>query len=199
MPRKRPVAFAGQSTAHQRASAARPEGTAFPGPRSVSPALGLPFAYLAVTYAWVKKRVDHIDHEVREDNEHGHHQKNAMHGYIFALRNAFDEHQAQPGQAEYSLEDDGSADEDRDLDANQAEHRDERVLNRVPDHHRPFAQAFRPGGPYVVLAQDFQHLASCKAHYGAGEGEAQDRCRRPHLPDVRLRVYPQVLVLRRRQ
>ena len=67
------------------------------------------------------------------------------------------------------------AHQNRQLQADQRDHRNEGVLHGVPNHDDLFAQSLRPGGPDVVLAQHLQHHGACHAHGARRPGGAEDR------------------------
>src|SRR5690606_34492869 len=72
------------------------------------------------------------------------------------------------------LDDDGAADEDGELEADDGDDRDEGVAKCVPDDDDAFAEALGPGGTDVVLAEGFEHGGPGESHDGAGECAAQD-------------------------
>ena len=60
---------------------------------------------------------------------------------IVALTDGIEQQQSHAGNDEDLLDDDGAADQDRRLQADQRDYRDQRVAQRVPDDDEPFAKA----------------------------------------------------------
>ena len=76
------------------------------------------------------------------------------------------EHQpAEARQVEHVLDDDGAGQQEGELQADDGQHRDQRVAQRVPPQRLPPAQALGAGGADIVLAQ---RLEQRRAH-DAGE------------------------------
>src|ERR687891_1087346 len=102
----------------------------------------------------VEERVGQVDGQVEADHHRRHDEVHRLHDRVVEPGERLEEEQADAGQAEDRLDDDGAADVERHLQADQAHHRDQRVLQRVPEHDRALGQALGPRGADVVLAKD---------------------------------------------
>src|SRR2546425_686935 len=109
----------------------------------------------------IEERVGQIDDQVEPDDHRRHDQVHRLHHRVVQTRQRFEEEQAHAGETKDRLDDDGSPDIERRLQADQAHHGDQRVLERVAEHDRALGQAFRPGGTDVVLAE---HLERSEEH-----------------------------------
>ena len=75
--------------------------------------------------------------------------------------------------------------------AHQRHHRDDGVLDRVAQNHRPLQQTLGPGGPDVVLAQHLQHHGARHAHGAGRQVGAEDQAGDQEHAEVAQRVLDQ--------
>ena len=61
-----------------------------------------------------------------------------------------------PRQVEDVLHDHGAPDQDRQLQADEGDNRDEGIFDAVPDNHDPLPEPLGPGGADIVLPEHLQ-------------------------------------------
>ena len=94
-----------------------------------------------------------VDHHVAA----GHEQHGALHEREVLGENAADDEATEPRPAEDGLHDDGAGQEVPELQAEDRDHGDERVLEGVAHDDAPPGEALGPRGAHVVLAEHLQH------------------------------------------
>src|SRR5215831_16802438 len=104
----------------------------------------------------VEEGIREVDEEVQANDHRRDDQVHGLHDRIVELAERLEEEQPDAGQAEDGLDDHRAADVERHLQADEADHRDERVLERVAQDDAALGQALRPRGPNVVLPQDVE-------------------------------------------
>src|SRR5579885_2893701 len=117
-----------------------------------------------VFHPWVKQAVAHVDHEIGNDHHDRNQQVYALHDRVVAALNGLDQIGAHAGNAEDALHHHRAADQDRNLQPDDREHRVERLLQCVSNHDGARAQPLRLRRAYVVLAQHLQHLGAGQPH-----------------------------------
>src|SRR2546425_7665212 len=104
----------------------------------------------------VEEGVAGVHEEVHQDDHADDEQIDALDDGIVTLVDRIEEKAPHARQPEDRLEDDGAAQDLRDLDAEDRDHRDQRVLQTVLEHDRALARSLRPGRAHVVLTENFQ-------------------------------------------
>ncbi len=123
------------------------------------------------------------------DHRDQHHQ--VLHDRVIAPADRLDQVAGDAGNVEHGFGDDQAADQERGLDADHGDHRQDGVLQRVVKIHRRFRGALGARGADVVLAQHLQHRGAGDAHgqrrAAEGDRERRQAIGREHLAQ-RLRV-----------
>src|SRR6266567_2431943 len=155
--------------------------------RSTVAARGGPSELLAsrVSDPRIQHGVQEIHEEIHEDDDRDHEQVDALDHRVVALENRVEEKAAHARQLEDGLDDDGSAEDLRELYAEDGDHGDEGVLQTVLEDDHAFAQSLGPRRAYVVLAQHFEQHGAGEAHDPRRGGDAQDEGGQDELEDVR--------------
>src|SRR5882762_7344143 len=117
-----------------------------------------------VADARIQKRIREIDEEVEAHDHRRDDQVHRLDDRVVELVEGLEEKEPDTGQSEDRLDDHGAADVERHLQTDQADHRDQRVLERMAEHDRPLAEALGPGGPDVFLAQHVEQRGALDAH-----------------------------------
>src|SRR5436190_2190677 len=132
--------------------------------------------------AGVDVGVEDVDRQV-DDHDHDaglHH--NALYQREIALEDTLVEEPADAGPGEDDLDDHRGVDHHHEVDAGQAQHRDQRVFEGVHGDHDVARQPFQARQLDVLAAQHFEHR---------GAGQAQQRGGK--IPAERYRRHDQVL------
>src|SRR5262245_59727920 len=89
----------------------------------------------AIAYPRVEDAVEHVHHQVRhDDDDRGEHHE-VLHDRVIAPEDGLDEEPGDPGQVEHGLGDHEPADEEGELDADDGDDGEDRVLQGVPPDH----------------------------------------------------------------
>src|SRR6266850_6657598 len=105
----------------------------------------------------IQERVAQVHEEVHHDESERRQQGEALHLLVVPRNDRVDAEGAEPRHGEECLHHDRAADEEPHLQAHHGHGGDQRVLQRVLEHHRPLAQALGARGGDVFRADDFQH------------------------------------------
>src|SRR5574337_126995 len=110
----------------------------------------------AIAHPWIEPAVEHIHEQVREDHHDGDEHDQVLNDWVVPPEDRLDEEVWEARQVENPLGDDESADEERELDPDDCDHRQHRILERVtPDDH-PSPLPLGPRRPDVVLSHHLQ-------------------------------------------
>src|SRR5450631_1704262 len=112
----------------------------------------------AVPHSGVNDGVEHVDDDVRHDQEDCPDDDHAHDDRQVELVDRIDRQLAQALQAEGLLGEDGAAEQTAEVEAEDGDDRGERGAQGVLAHHRPGRQALGPRGPDVVLPHRLQHV-----------------------------------------
>src|SRR5215213_8944133 len=117
-----------------------------------------------VADARVEPGIEQVDDEVgeHEDGDHQHGQR-LRHDVVLVLHRLH-EQPADAVQVEDLLGDDQAADQEGELDADQGDHRQQRVLERMAVDDDLLEQPFGTGGADIVLAHHLEHGRARHAH-----------------------------------
>src|SRR5687768_2510225 len=137
----------------------RPSTVSAPGraraPRAVAGSSTV--AWLAaIAHPRVEETVEHVHEEVGEDHHHRDEHDQVLHDRIVAPEDGLDEKARDAGQVEHVLGDDEAADEEGELDADDGDHGQDRVLQRMAPDDDPLGLPLGPCRPDIVLAHDRQ-------------------------------------------
>src|SRR5262245_56620516 len=126
---------------------------------------------LAESDSGIDVSIGDVDQDVDQHVGGGDEQHGALHEREVLREDAADDEAAETGPAEDGLDDDRAGQEIAKLQAEDRDHRNERVLQGVAHHDAPPRQALGARGPHVVLAE---HLEQARAR------EARDDRRGDH-------------------
>src|SRR5699024_7142754 len=99
-----------------------------------------------------------VDDQVR-DHEYCHQQRHDRDDLgVLAGTDGIPQVEADPGDVEDGLRDDGASHEHPQVDADVGDHRDQRVAQHVRGDHPAAAEALGGGGAHVVLTRDLRDL-----------------------------------------
>lgn len=125
----------------------------------------------------VDERVCHVHQEVDdEDCDSDHHRRPLYDGQV-TIEHGNDQEVSQPGDAEDLFSDDGSSDQNADLEAQDRDDRDDRIPEGVLENDADARYTFGGSGTNVILIEGFKHRRSQIAReYGRRvEGECDGR------------------------
>src|SRR5213080_1341066 len=143
---------------------------------------GTPTGLATIAHARVEHAVEHVDEEVAEDHHDGDEHHEVLHDRVVAPQDRLHEEPCDAGQVEDGLGHHETADEERELDADDGDHGQDRVLERVvPDDHA-LRLPLGPCGADVVLAHDLEQRGAGDAH-DEGRGAVADGERGQHELD----------------
>src|SRR2546426_10781316 len=97
-----------------------------------------------VTDAGIEDGIERVHGEIDENDRGDDDEVDALDDRIVALGDRLEEEAPKPGQPEDRLDDDGAAEDLRDLDAEHGEHGDEGVLQAVLEDHGALAEPLGP-------------------------------------------------------
>ena len=98
------------------------------------------------------------------DEKEGDEQEIGRHDRDIDVLNRLQEELTHAGPGEHRLGDDGEGDDRAELQADDRDHRHERVLERVAEMHLTLGEAARSREADVIGAQHFQHLGAHEPH-----------------------------------
>ena len=101
--------------------------------------------------------------QVDEDEERREHRHDGLHERVVAAEDRVHRQPADPGPGEDRLGDDRAPEQDAELEADDGDERNGRVLQRVLVGHHEGADPGGAGGPHVVLGQHLQHSRARQA------------------------------------
>src|SRR5262249_40328759 len=137
----------------QNSQSARSRGARMAVRRPIRPcaegaiSVSTPLAIASVPYSRIEERVERVDGEVHDDHDRDDEEVDALDHGIVALVDGVEEESPHAGQAEDRLEDHGTPENLRDLDAEDGDHGDQGVLQAVLEHDAPLADSLRPCRP----------------------------------------------------
>src|SRR5437016_1722339 len=106
------------------------------GAATTTRSTGTPSGLAAIAHARVEHAVEHVDEEVRQDHHDGDEHHEVLHDRVVAPQDRLHEEPCDAGQVEDGLGHHETADEERELDADDGDHGQDRVLEReVQDTH----------------------------------------------------------------
>src|SRR5947208_197088 len=121
---------------------------------------GTPTGLATIAHARVEHAVEHVDEEVAEDHHDGDEHHEVLHDRVVAPEDRLHEEARDAGQVEDGLGHHEAADEEGELDADDGDHGQDRVLEGVaPDDHA-LRLPLGPCGADVVLAHDVEQRVS---------------------------------------
>src|SRR5712691_7530138 len=151
-----------------------------------------------VADAGIEDGIERVHGQIHEDDGGHDDEVDALDDGIVALGDRLEEEAAHAGQPKDRLDDDGTAEDLRDLDAEHGEDGNEGVLQAMLEHDGPFAEPLRPGGAHVVLPQHLEEHGSREPHEGRAGGNAEDEAGQEELHEVAAGIAAELHVLRHR-
>src|SRR5438094_352918 len=143
---------------------------------------------LAIADSRVEPGVKDVDHEVRQQVRDRDEEDRPLHQREVAVEDRLDRQAPHAGPAEDVLDDERAAEQGAELESDDRRHRDERVLERVPEDDEPLAQSLRARRPQVLLPEDLEHARARDARFHRGRMQAQRDDRQDvALPGARAR------------
>src|SRR5438445_10972518 len=104
----------------------------------------------------IENAVEHVDQQIGEDHDDGDEHDEVLHDRIITPENRLHQEARDPRQIEDGLGDHEAADEKRELDADDGDDREQRVLERVTPDDDASGLSLGPRGPDVVLAHHLE-------------------------------------------
>src|SRR6185436_11927268 len=112
----------------------------------------------------IQVAIEQIHEDVDEDEEDRDHEHASLNERVVALDDRGKQHPADAGDREDLLDDDRTAEQLADLDAEERHDDDQPVLQDVPPDDESVRKAFRPRGAHVVRAEHVEHRRAGHAH-----------------------------------
>src|SRR3954471_8654421 len=119
---------------------------------------------LAIADPGVEEGVDDVDDQVSEDEDHGDEEDDALHDGIVTIEDGPHQDAADAADGEDGFGDDGAAEQQSQLNADDRDHRNERVAQSVAEDDGPLWQPLGARCPHVVAAEDFEQSGADEAH-----------------------------------
>ena len=138
--------------------------------------------------ARIEHGVEHVDHEVDQHKNHRHEQHQRLDHGVVAARHRQHEKLADAVEIEHLFGHHQPAEEERKLDADHGNHRQQRIPQRVTRYDQAFVDAFGARRADVVF---LQHFENARTHHACRHRRiaVADRQRRPdQLQQVGFRV-----------
>ncbi len=132
----------------------------------------------------IEPGVAEVDDDIDHQDKDGRIDVDAGNDGIVPNLNRIDDQPADAGQAEDVFHYHRPTNQDRELQTDHGDHRDQRILQHVPRHHHPFPEALGPSSPDVVRSEHFQHRVAHQAHGHPGKPHPQDESRNDHHGQV---------------
>ena len=106
---------------------------------------------LFVPHPRVQIGVNQVDQEIEQHHPAGEKQVDSGDHRVVPVIEGIHQETPDPWQVEDVLHDHRAADQDRQLQADQGDNRDEGIFDGVPDNHDPLPEPLGPGGSNIVL------------------------------------------------
>src|SRR5207244_2523766 len=113
----------------------------------------------------------------------GHEQHGALHERKVLREDPADDEAPEARPAEHGLDDHGARQQIAELEPEDRDHRDQRVLQRVPHDDPPPRQALGARRPHVVLAEHLQHARAGEARDDRGSDHPERHARQAEVPE----------------
>src|SRR5437588_11412755 len=124
-------------------------------------------ALSSIADSWIEQRVGDVDQKIDQHVRQRKEQDHRLYGRIVAREHGVDREASEPGNTEHAFGHDHAADQERDAEPEYRHDGNRGVAQGVPHQHHPIGETFGARGPYVILAEHFEH---------AGAGDAGDEC-----------------------
>src|SRR4051812_6635320 len=95
----------------------------------------------SVPHARVEERVEDVDHQVQGDDEEGPDDDDALHRRQVGLLDRVEREAPDAGDVEHRLGEDGAAEQDAEVEAEDGDDRRDRRAHAMAEDHGPLAQA----------------------------------------------------------
>src|SRR5437773_5397445 len=141
-----------------------------------------------VADARIEIRIGEVDQEVEAHDHRRDDQVHRLDDRVIEPRERLKEEEADARQAEDRLDDHRAAEVERRLEADQADHGDQRVLERVAEDDRPLAETLRPRRADVLLTENVEERRAHDPHDGSRARHAEHERRDDHDLEVGERV-----------
>ena len=131
--------------------------------------------------------VEHVDQQVDGEERDREDHDRALRRREIAGDDGADREPADAGPGEHGLRHHGAAEQERRLQADQGDDRDQRIAQRVMHDHDGLAQALGARGAHEIGAQHFQHGGACQPRDRSDQHQAkrqrrQDQARQSAVP-----------------
>src|SRR3954470_14088973 len=123
----------------------------------------------SVPHSRVEERVDHVDDQVQQDDEERAEQDGALDRRQIALLDRVEGQAADAGDVEDRLGEDGAAEQDAEVQAEDRDDRRDRRAHAVLEDDASLPEALRAGGAYVVLVEHIDEVRSHEARIDGRE------------------------------
>src|SRR6218665_720209 len=111
----------------------------------------------------VDEAVQHIDHEVDQDEFEREQQHQRLDHRVVTHLHGIDQQAAQAGPVEHRLHEDRAAQQKAELQAHHRDHRYQRIAQRVLEHHAGFAHALGARGAHEIFLDHFDERGAREA------------------------------------
>src|SRR5687768_1587698 len=128
---------------------------------------------LVIADARIDDRVEYVRHQASQYDHDGENEARGHDDRVVALEDRVHDHASHAGPCKDHFHEDGAAEQQWYVQAEQRDHGNERVTQRVLHDDFAAGQSLCPGRANVILANDFEHLTACVARYARGERESQ--------------------------
>src|ERR1051326_3935199 len=143
----------------------------------------------SVADARIEPGIHQVHGQIDQTENQSDEQHPTLHNGVIAIADAVEQEAAHARQRENRLDNHRAAEQVADLHADDGQHRNECVFQRMPIQHTAIAQAFGIRGADVVLAEHLQQAGADHAHDERGHRRAQCNSRQ----DQGLQTKPRVV------
>src|SRR5207302_10278634 len=139
--------------------------------------------------------IENINQQIDQHYEEGKHKYQGLNGGIIPVRDGVDKIPANAWNGEHRLDHHDAAKQDEEFDANNGDHREQGVSERVLQHHHAFEQSLGAGRAHVVIPQDFEDAGASHAGANGGEAIAGDQRWENQLLKIQPGIDPERLIV----
>ena len=132
--------------------------------------------------------VNQVDEEIEQHHPGGEKQVDSGNHRVVPVLEGIQQETTDPRQVEDVLHDHRAPDQDRQLQADQGDNRDEGIFDGVPDNHDPLPEPLGPGSADIVLPEHLQHHGARHPHGGSRRGRSQNQAGNEEPPEIPQRV-----------
>ncbi len=139
---------------------------------------------LLVLDSWIQVGVEEVDEQVGRHDHGGKEEVDPGDQRVVPVGKRIDHQPSQARDGKHLLHDHRAADEDRQLQTDERHHRDQRVLDGVPEDDQALSESLGPGCTDVILPEHLQHHRAGHAHRARCQIGPQDQTRSDEHTEV---------------